>query len=108
MPPVRPDGLLDAVHDRDPVLGDHVLDLEGLPAVRVRQLDRRSVHHQRRIHRLVVQGSVSVGLVRAVVRRGGENGLRDAGPEGGRRVRAHGARVERVAERIHEVGELGE
>ena len=33
--PVDPDGLLHPVGHRDPVLGDHVFDLEWLPAVRV-------------------------------------------------------------------------
>ena len=53
--PVRPDGLLDAVLDRDPVLGDHVLELEWLPAVGVGHRDPGASDDERLVDRRVVR-----------------------------------------------------
>ena len=64
--PVRPDGPLDAILDRNPVLGDHVLELQRLPSVGVGHRDPRLRDDERRIDRLVVGGAVAPGLVRPV------------------------------------------
>ena len=102
------DGLLDAVHDRDPVLGDHVLDLEGLPAVRVAHDRSRLCHDQGRVHGLVAGIVIARGLVRPVGQPKRDDGLGDPVPDGGRRAARRGRHVERVAERVHEIVELGE
>jgi hypothetical protein len=106
--PVWADRLLDAVGHRDPVLGDHVLDLEGLPAVRVDHRRPWLSDGERRVHRRIVRRRVSAGLVRAVRLAVRQDGRSDPVAERGRRIALGRGHIEGVAHRVHQVREFRE
>ena len=79
--PVRTDRLLDPVRQRDPVLAQHVLDLERLPAIRVDERNTGFADDERRVHRCIARVGVAVRLVRAVRLAVVENTFRDPVPD---------------------------
>ena len=107
--PLRANGLLDTVGHGDPVLGNHVGDLEWLPPIRVGHVTARSaIDDQRLIDRLVVGGRVSTRLVRTIRFARSEDRVRDPVADGCRRVAQRQRGTERVAQAVHDVGEFGQ
>ena len=106
--PDRADGLLHPVGHRDAVLGDHVRDLKWLPAVGIAHERPGHRDDEGRIDGLVGRVVVSGRLVRPVCEAVGDHSFRDPVPDRRRRVADRRGHVDRVAQRVHEVVELGE